>query len=594
MGLSKITGRAGTERSPSISDLAYCELTGQIEAIHKVQAVIEFELDGTIITANENFLACLGYPLEEIQGQHHRMFVCDQDKTSEAYAQHWSQLQKGEFVKGEFKRVDKNGREIWIQASYNPIFDNQGRPFKVIKFATDITAEKLRTADYEGQIAAIHKSQAVIEFSLDGTVLTANQHFLDAVGYTLDEVRGKHHRIFVPKHIVDSAEYGQFWESLRRGEFSAGEYNRIGKSGNSIWIQASYNPVFDLNRKPFKVVKYAADITAEVELRQSIEITLQKTSSAMKALAKGDLTQRMDGEFAGEFATLQNDVNNCFDNLGRTLSDIRQLADSVRADTNGIATGNENLSERTQQQAASVEETAAAMEEMTSAVHQNAENTVAANKFVLSAAEKAKEGGDTVESAITAMLALDESSKKIANIIGVIDEIAFQTNLLALNAAVEAARAGEQGRGFAVVASEVRGLAGRSSDAAKEIKDLIKDSEKKVEESSLLVNKSGTVLGEIVESVVKVKELVGQIAVAGSEQSDGITGVNQSLTQIDEITQRNSALVEEASAAGNSLSQRAQELTALVSAFRFSETDGAVSGRSMSSANVIPMQAVNR
>ncbi|MBX2837427.1 MAG: PAS domain S-box protein [Gammaproteobacteria bacterium] len=546
----------------------YQELISKIDAIHRVNAVIEFELDGTIITANDNFLHCMGYELSEIQGKHHSMFVTESEKRSDAYVKHWEKLRAGEFIETDFQRLAKDGSEIWIHASYNAILDEAGKPYKVIKFASDITEHKLRRSDYRGQIEAINKSQAVIEFSLDGIILDANQNFLDAVGYRLEEVKGKHHRIFVPEQIAQGAEYQKFWDNLSKGQHEAGEFHRVGKQGNDIWIQASYNPILDLNGKPFKVVKYASDITAQHELRNTVETVLKNTSTAIKALSEGDLTQRMEGEYEGDFAQLQQDVNNCFHKLNHTLSEIRVLADDVKTDSANIAGGNENLSQRTQQQAASVEETAASLEEMTTAVSQNANNTKQANQIVLSAADKAKEGGETVSSAIEAMRELDESSKKITNIIGVIDEIAFQTNLLALNAAVEAARAGEQGRGFAVVASEVRGLAGRSSDAAKEIKDLIKDSEKRVEQSSLLVNKSGTVLEEIVDIVTEVKELVSNIASAGVEQSEGIEGVNQSLTQIDEITQDNSSLVDQATTASSNLNERAQRLNALVAAFK--------------------------
>lgn len=446
-------------------------------------------------------------------------------------------------------------------------------------------------ADYEGQIAAIHKSQAVIEFKLDGTIVKANDNFLNALGYSSAEIEGRHHRMFVSESESQSIEYKEFWDHLRAGEYKAGEYMRIDKNGDPVWIQASYNPVYNSSGQPFKVVKYASDITAQKLFRQTLETVLGQTSEAMRSLANGDLTKNIDSSANDEFTTLRNDINHCFKNLNKTLSEIQLAANSVKVEANGIANGNQNLSQRTQQQAASVEETAAAMEEMTAAVSQNADNTIEANKFVLSMAEKAKEGGKTVMSAINSMSALADSSKKISQIIGVIDEIAFQTNLLALNAAVEAARAGEQGRGFAVVASEVRGLAGRSSDAAKEIKDLIRDSEHKVQESSTLVNKSGDALNEIVENVDKVTELVGSISTACNEQSEGIVDVNQALSQIDEITQRNSTLVEEATSASDVVNQQVQLLTDLVSSFSLLESESERTTVDYASDNVV---ALNR
>lgn len=243
------------------------DFQSQLAAIGKSQAVIEFELDGTIIKANENFLGAVGYSLDEIQGKHHRIFCAPEFANSAEYKAFWNKLGRGEYEAGEFLRVRKDGSEIWIQASYNPIFDKDGKPFKVVKYASDITAEKARNADYEGQLQAIGKSQAVIEFELDGTIVKANDNFLGAVGYPLDEIQGKHHRIFCEAELANSAEYAAFWDKLARGEFQAGEFKRIRKDGSEIWIQASYNPIFDSNGKPFKVVKYASDITDQVAQR---------------------------------------------------------------------------------------------------------------------------------------------------------------------------------------------------------------------------------------------------------------------------------------------------------------------------------------
>lgn len=243
------------------------EQRGQIDAIGKSQAVIEFNVDGTIITANDNFLNTVGYRLEEIKGQHHSLFVDLTYRNSNEYREFWSKLKRGEFDSGEYKRIGKGGKEIWINASYNPILDQNKKPYKVVKFATDVTAAKLQTANYSGQMDAISKAQAVIEFNMDGTIRTANENFLNAVGYTLGEIQGKHHSMFAETAYRNSPEYREFWAKLNRGEFDAGEYKRIGKGGKEVWIQASYNPILDLNGKPMKVVKYATDITAQVNLR---------------------------------------------------------------------------------------------------------------------------------------------------------------------------------------------------------------------------------------------------------------------------------------------------------------------------------------
>jgi len=259
------------------------EDAGKISAIGRAQAVIEFNLDGTIITANENFLATVGYGLDEIQGKHHSMFVAPSERDSAAYREFWAKLGRGEFQSAEYKRFGKGGKEVWILASYNPILDDAGKPFKVVKFASDVTAEKLKAANYAGQIEAIGKSQAVIEFSMDGNVLTANQNFLDALGYSLSEIQGKHHSLFMPHDQRDSDAYRTFWAALNRGEFQSGEYERVGKGGKQIWIQASYNPIRDLNGKPCKVVKYASDTTAQVIARMRSE----KVRGMMETVAAG-------------------------------------------------------------------------------------------------------------------------------------------------------------------------------------------------------------------------------------------------------------------------------------------------------------------
>jgi len=251
--------------------LAGMEDAGMIAAIGRAQAVIAFNLDGTIVTANENFLKTLGYSLGEIQGKHHSMFVEPAMRDSAAYREFWASLNRGEYQAAEYKRIGKGGKEVWILASYNPILDEKGKPFKVVKFATDVTQQKLRTADLAGQIAAIGKSQAVIEFNMDGSILTANENFLNALGYSLGEIQGKRHSMFVEASERDGAAYREFWANLNAGLYQAGEFKRIGKGGKEIWIQASYNPILDLNGKPFKVVKYAADTTAQVIARKRAE-----------------------------------------------------------------------------------------------------------------------------------------------------------------------------------------------------------------------------------------------------------------------------------------------------------------------------------
>ncbi|WP_446645322.1 methyl-accepting chemotaxis protein [Xanthomonas citri pv. bilvae] len=303
---------------------------------------------------------------------------------------------------------------------------------------------------------------------------------------------------------------------------------------------------------------------------------LQSLSGLLQAIAAGDLTARMSGEFHGVFAQMRDDANATATQLAEIVSGIKASATSIRGAASEIAAGNQDLSQRTEQQAANLEETAASMEELTSTVKQNAESARQANQLAIGAASVASQGGEIVSKVVGTMSGIEASSKKIADIISVIDGIAFQTNILALNAAVEAARAGEQGRGFAVVASEVRTLAQRSSGAAKEIKDLIDDSVQRVAEGSVLVHSAGTTMGEIVASVQRVTDIMGEISAASQEQSAGIEQVNLTVTQMDEATQQNAALVEEATAAARAMEEQAQQLTEAVALFRLSADAGAM------------------
>ncbi|MEQ9347570.1 MAG: PAS domain-containing methyl-accepting chemotaxis protein [Thalassospira sp.] len=265
--------------------LKAADYVGQIDAIGKSQAVIEFDLEGTILDANDNFLGAMGYSLDEVKGKHHRIFVDEKFAKSDEYREFWSKLRSGKHLAAEYQRFGKGGKEVWIQASYNPIMDMAGRPFKVVKYATDITAQKLQAADFSGQIDAIHKSQAVISFDMDGTIRNANSNFLDAMGYQLSEVKGKHHSIFIDPAEANSAPYKEFWDALRRGEHKVAEFRRFGKGGREVWIQASYNPVMDMNGRPFKVVKYATDITRQVQARRKAKDLAEGSSSSAEAVA---------------------------------------------------------------------------------------------------------------------------------------------------------------------------------------------------------------------------------------------------------------------------------------------------------------------
>lgn len=435
------------------------ESGAMIDAVSKAQAVIHFDLDGNILWANENFLGALGYSLSEIKGKHHRMFVDKTYEQSAAYKDFWAHLRAGEYQAAEYKRFGKGGKEIWIQATYNPIFDRNGKPYKVVKFATDITAQKLASAEAQGQISAIGKSQAVIHFDLGGNILWANENFLGALGYSLPEIQGKHHRMFVDKDYADSQEYKGFWESLRKGQYQAAEYKRFGKGGKEIWIQASYNPIFDADGKPFKVVKFATDITKQV-------------------------MRRMEGDRLGKL-------------LDESLAKIVSAVDLSKQQSSTAASSSSQTS-------STVNTVASATEELSSSIRE-----------ISKASAMAKTSVDNVvtqtDIADAATRELTKGAESMNNIVGLIQDIAGQINLLALNATIEAARAGDAGKGFAVVASEVKNLATQVEAATNKISD----------EISGMQRVSGAVvdsLTAIKASVQSVSESVSGVAGAVEEQ----------------------------------------------------------------------------
>src|SRR5690349_10751963 len=566
---------------------------GQIAAIDRSQAVIEFDMDGTVREVNDNFVRALGYSRAEIVGKHHSQLVEPVFAASAEYRALWAKLNRGECEVGTYKRIAKGGREVWLQASYNPIPDANGKPFKVVKYATDVTEQMVRNADNEGQLKAINAAQAVIEFDMDGTVRKVNDNFAQFTGYAPAEVIGKHHSMFVEPAYAASAEYRAFWAKMTRGENDINMYKRVVKGGREVWIQASYNPIPDANGKPFKAVKYASDITASIQAQRALQAAVQETQDAVKFAIDGDLTHRiaMQGK-SGDLEKLCSGVNALLDSTSDLVRRVKNAVAQVHSGAAEISKGNSNLSQRTEEQASSLEETASSMEEMTSTVKQTADNAGQANQLAMAARQQAEKGGSVVSAAVSAMNGINAQSKKIADIIGVIDEIAFQTNLLALNAAVEAARAGEQGRGFAVVATEVRNLAGRSATAAKEIKALIQDSVAKVDEGSKLVDESGHTLEEIVNAVKKVTDIVAEIAAASREQSSGIEQVNRAVMQMDQTTQQNAALVEEASAASQAIVEQAQALNGMIA--RYNVGDEVASTRSAAKAPAAERRAAAR
>ena len=732
-----------------------------VAALNKSLAVIEFEPSGNIITANANFLNAMGYRLEEIQGQHHAIFVDDQETQSPEYQQFWQRLRTGEFMSDEFKRFAKNGKEIWIQATYNPIIDSNGNVVKVIKFASDITAQKelekksKRDADLSNALRVCQANvmianndleiifvneqvqkmlkfreealkEALPNFSVDSLVGTCVDDFHKQPSHqrevlrTLTEpfkttlkiadlifsliatpwlsVSGSRLGTIVEwQDITDSvakaeAEKREAEENLRvrRALDRVATNTMIADAGNNIIymneavlnmmkaaesdlrkdlpnfnssnligqnidvfhknpahqrnmlakLSSTYsteiyvggrtfglvaNPIFTPENERIGTVVEWEDRTAEVAIEKEIaglvaaagngdlearveeagkqgfflrlaqglnslvsivDDAVKDTGNMLDAMANGDLSKRIEQEYQGSFDKLKRDANATADKLTEVINRINTSATLVASGAEEISQGNADLSQRTEEQASSLEETASSMEEMTSTVRQNADNAKEVNELAEETRTKAQKGGEVVNRAVTSMSAINESSKKIADIISVIDEIAFQTNLLALNAAVEAARAGEQGRGFAVVAGEVRNLAQRSAAAAKEIKELIRDSVGKVEDGTLLVNESGSTLQEIVTAVQRVTAMISDIAQASEEQSSGIEQVNKAIAQMDEMTQQNAALVEEASAAGESMAEQANDMRRLLNFFSLSNNEVDISNSASSAPAV--------
>ena len=726
-------GAASKKAQPS-------ELRAQLDALSKSQAMIEFTSDGKILNANENFLATMGYSLEEIRGQHHAMFVEPAYRNSPEYKMFWDKLGRGEFDAGQYKRIGKGGNVVWLQASYNPVLDANGKAVKVVKLATEITAAKTEQLNADH---ITHRLQAALN-SCQTNVMVADENYnivymnstmlemmranevalrkelpaLDTkklIGTCIDVFHKNpaHQRAMLDRMttvvrttikiagltfdlvvnpIVDKngKRTGTVveWQDVTKSRALEETAFRVksaldGCVTNMMVADENYNiiymnetmmammraneanlrkvlpnldtnkligtcidvfhknpahqrgmldkltstlqtdlelaglsfhlivsPIVDKNGKRLGTSVEWKDETAEKAVEREINGVVQAAVAGdftkrvpaegkkgfmlnlttavnglcenvatalddlvrmLSGLAEGNLTLRITADYQGAFATLKSDANTMAERIGSIIGEIKSSAREVTNASAEISTSTTDLSQRTEEQAASLEQTSASMEEISATVKKNAENAQEANQSASGTRDVADRGGQVVAKAVEAMAKIEKSSRKISDIIGVIDEIARQTNLLALNAAVEAARAGEAGRGFAVVASEVRSLAQRSSQAAKDIKDLITNSNNQVKDGVDLVNKAGTALHEIVELIKKVAEIVGDIASASVEQSTGIEQVNKALTQMDEVTQQNSALVEENAATAKTLEQQAKAMDDRVAFFQIDD-----------------------
>ncbi|QLP98688.1 MAG: PAS domain S-box protein [Rhodoblastus sp.] len=532
----------------------------KLAALSRVQAVIEFTAEGVILDANENFLSVMGYRLEDIKGRHHRIFVEPNVAESAYYKDFWSRLRAGEFVAAQFRRIGEGGRVVWIEASYNPVLDSRGRLVKVVKFATDITRAKTEALDNKGKMDAISRAQGVVELSTDGVIVAVNEKIEELLGWSAQDLRGKHHRMTVDPADASAPAYAAMWEALRRGEPVVLEQRRVGASGKQIWAQVSCNPIVGPDGAVVKIVEFVADVTGRVGAVEGV-------AGRLRDLAKGDLARRLETAFIPALDPMRVDFNAALDNLDKTMRQVSDAANAIRTGCSEIATATDDLERRTTQQASRLEETAAALEQTTATVRKSAESALDARGLASRAKSDAEGGALVMRDATEAMKSIEASSRRISDIIGVIDEIAFQTNLLALNAGVEAARAGDAGRGFAVVASEVRALAQRSADAAKEIKALISSSSSEIAQGVALVSRTGEALSQIVGRVVEIDRAVGEISVAAQEQSAALGEITSAVGDMDRMTQSNAAMVEETSAASRSLAGQSTHLARLMSGF---------------------------
>ncbi len=729
------------------------EFERKIDAISRSQAVIEFDTKGNILTANSNFLDALGYKIDDIKGKHHRIF-CDPTYTSTPeYKAFWENLKEGNIDAGEYKRIRKDGSHAWINASYNPIFDPDGKPYKIIKYATDITESKIKNSEFEGKINAINRSQAVIEFDLNGLILFANDNFLSASGYNIGEIKGKHHSLFCENDYAESIDYKNFWASLGKGEFNSGEYRRIKKGGSHIWLSASYNPVFDPEGNPYKVVKYATDITEQVQIRETSKtlslVTNETDNSVIICNAEGEIEYVNPGftklsgytleeakgkkpgsilqgkhtcektrkrireklqkkepfydeivnySKSGEAYWISLAINPIFDKQGKldkfisiqtniTQTKLEQLDFNAKLDAisethaiiefspqGDIITANENfcdvteytlseivgkhhsmfvenefvrsadyvafwdklrrneydsgkykritksgkevwlqasytpivdqelnvikvvkfanditaqvqleeeiakiainfasttkeisikantVADGTQSLGATTEEMNASVEELSASIDSIAMNSKDADEIAKNTQIEADNGTKAINKSIESMELINKSSEEISEIVKVISEIASQTNLLAFNAAIEAARAGEHGLGFSVVADEVRKLAERSSQATKGITKLINESVKRVVQGSEISKEAAAAFEKIVDGVSKTTMSISEISVAAQEQQTAARDVSNAIQNVVDSTEQSAIASEGIANATNDLSIGAEKL----------------------------------
>lgn len=568
-----------TDLPDPVTNLAHAgaDITSLLSAINRSQAVIEFDLQGNVLYANQNFLDCMGYELDEIRGRHHRLFCMPDYATSKEYLMFWEKLGTGKFDSGQYQRQAKDGRQVWLQATYNPVMDTSGKPIKIVKFASDVTAARNRNAEWESKIEAIERSQALIEFSPDGHVLNANSKFLSALGYSLDEVVGQHHRMFCDAEYSSSLEYREFWERLGRGEYDSNEYKRLGKGGREVWIQASYNPILDAQGNTYKIVKFATDVTQSKLLTIEHEGKVNAIDRAQGVIEfdlsgniicansnfldlLGYRSEELQGQhhrlfcdpeyvkttpyrefwsslssgrfFTGRFKRMskygqsiwiQATYNPVFNAVGEPYKVVKFATD---------ITTQVELEEAIEAKTKAMDES---VTRLMAAIAEVVKTTGDANDQARVTQDEAQRGSQTLNEAAMAMDTIAKSAEDIQEIIEVISKIAGQTNMLAFNAAIEAARAGEHGLGFSVVADEVRKLAEKSSQATTEINKLIQETVRRINTGSDISRSAGSAFERIVAGVAKTNSTMNTISAATQEQQQLAERVSVLISELNRI-----------------------------------------------------------